>query len=52
MYLILSYFLSVGTLYQSKDISLVETVVGTVLTFAAPLQVGAINYLTEGVFFL
>ncbi len=43
-------FASVGALYQNKGISLIETMAGSVFTFAAPLQVAVVNYLANGVF--
>ncbi len=44
-------FASVGALYQNKGLSLIETITGSILIFAAPLQVAVVNYLADGVFF-
>ncbi|WP_340609093.1 AzlC family ABC transporter permease [Xenorhabdus bharatensis] len=41
-------FASVGALYQNKGLSLIEAMVGSVFTFAAPLQVAVVNYLANG----
>ncbi|RKE89266.1 putative branched-subunit amino acid permease [Xenorhabdus ehlersii] len=41
-------FTSIGALYQSHGIPLMETLVGSLLIYAAPLQVAAVGYLTDG----
>jgi predicted branched-subunit amino acid permease len=49
----ISFFLifsSVGALYQHAGIPLIETMVGSLLIFAAPLQVAVVNYLADGAF--
>ncbi|MBD2811823.1 AzlC family ABC transporter permease [Xenorhabdus sp. Vera] len=41
-------FTSIGALYQSHGIPLMETLVGSLLIYAAPLQVAAVGYLADG----
>nr|WP_272903095.1 AzlC family ABC transporter permease [Xenorhabdus sp. Sc-CR9] len=44
-------FASIGALYQSHDVPLLETLVGSLLIYAAPLQVAAVGYLADGALF-
>ncbi|PHM71898.1 AzlC family ABC transporter permease [Xenorhabdus kozodoii] len=41
-------FTSIGALYQSQGVPLMETLVGSLLVYAAPLQVAAVGYLADG----
>ncbi|MDE9481302.1 AzlC family ABC transporter permease [Xenorhabdus bovienii] len=41
-------FASIGALYQRHGIPLMETLVGSLLIYAAPLQVAAVGYLADG----
>ncbi|MBD2795898.1 AzlC family ABC transporter permease [Xenorhabdus sp. 18] len=41
-------FTSIGALYQSHGVPLTETLVGSLLIYAAPLQVAAVGYLADG----
>ncbi|MDC9581881.1 AzlC family ABC transporter permease [Xenorhabdus sp. PR6a] len=41
-------FTSIGALYQSHSVPLTETLVGSLLIYAAPLQVAAVGYLADG----
>lgn len=40
-------FSSLGALYQEKGLQLIETTLGTVLIFAAPLQISAVDLLSK-----
>ncbi|MBC8954557.1 AzlC family ABC transporter permease [Xenorhabdus sp. PB62.4] len=44
-------FTSIGALYQSHGVPLMETLVGSLLIYAAPLQVAAVGYLADGAIF-
>ncbi|MDX7998549.1 AzlC family ABC transporter permease [Xenorhabdus sp. Reich] len=44
-------FASIGALYQSHGVPLLETLVGSLLIYAAPLQVAAVGYLADGALF-
>ncbi|AOM41477.1 hypothetical protein A9255_13370 [Xenorhabdus hominickii] len=44
-------FASIGALYQSHGVPLAETLVGSLLIHAAPLQVAAVGYLADGAVF-
>ncbi|MDC9594064.1 AzlC family ABC transporter permease [Xenorhabdus sp. IM139775] len=41
-------FTSIGALYQSHGVPLMETLMGSLLIYAAPLQVAAVGYLADG----
>ncbi|OTA18159.1 hypothetical protein Xbed_03155 [Xenorhabdus beddingii] len=41
-------FTSIGALYQSHGVPLMETLIGSLLIYAAPLQVAAVGYLADG----
>ncbi|WP_152671549.1 AzlC family ABC transporter permease [Xenorhabdus khoisanae] len=40
-------FTSIGALYQSHGVPLMETLIGSLLIYAAPLQVAAVGYLAD-----
>ncbi|CDL84266.1 conserved membrane hypothetical protein [Xenorhabdus szentirmaii DSM 16338] len=44
-------FVSIGVLYQSHGVPLLETLAGSLLIYAAPLQVAAVGYLADGTLF-
>ncbi|PHM45122.1 branched-chain amino acid ABC transporter permease [Xenorhabdus mauleonii] len=44
-------FVSIGALYQSHGVPLLETLAGSLVIYAAPLQVAAVGYLADGTLF-